>query len=53
MTRPENPLISIVVPVLDEEGCIDELVQRIGEALSGLAVRHEIVFVDDGSRDRT
>lgn len=52
-TRPENPLISIVVPVLDEEGCVDELVRRIDEALSTQAVRHEIVFVDDGSRDRT
>ena len=52
-TRPNNPLISIVVPVLDEEGCVDELAQRIDEALSAQAVRHEIVFVDDGSRDHT
>jgi dolichol-phosphate mannosyltransferase len=51
--RPENPLISIVVPVLDEADCIDELVQRVGEALSGEGVRHEIMFVDDGSSDET
>jgi glycosyltransferase involved in cell wall biosynthesis len=52
-TRSENPLISIVVPVLDEEGCIDELVERVGAALQAQGVRHEIVFVDDGSTDRT
>lgn len=52
-TRPENPLISIVVPVLDEEGSVDELVRRVGEALSGEGVRHEILFVDDGSSDGT
>lgn len=51
--RPDNPLISIVVPVLDEEGCIDELARRIGEALSAEKLRVEILFVDDGSRDRT
>ena len=52
-TRPENPLISIVVPVLDEEGCVAELVRRIRTALSPENVRHEILFVDDGSTDGT
>jgi dolichol-phosphate mannosyltransferase len=52
-TRPDNPLISIVVPVLDEEGCVDELVRRVAEALAGEGVRYEILFVDDGSTDAT
>jgi len=51
--RPDNPLISIVVPVLDEDGCIDELARRIGEALAGENLRIEILFVDDGSQDGT
>ncbi len=51
--RPDDPLLSIVVPVLNEEGCIEELARRIREVLSGSAVRYEILFVDDGSRDRT
>ena len=34
MIRPDNPLISIVVPVLDEEGCVDELARRVREALA-------------------
>jgi len=52
-TRPDNPLISIVIPVLDEEGCVDELARRVGESLAGEDVRYEMIFVDDGSSDRT
>ncbi len=53
MIRPDNPLISIVVPVLDEEGCVDELARRIREALAAEGLGYEILFVDDGSTDRT
>jgi len=52
-TRPENPLLTIVVPVLDEEGCVGELARRVGEALATEGVRYEILFVDDGSTDAT
>ncbi len=51
--RPEHPLVSIVVPVYDEEGCIDELARRLREAMSAAEARYEILFVDDGSRDGT
>jgi len=51
--RPARPLVSIVVPVLDEEGCIDELARRVRAALEAEDVEHELLFVDDGSRDRT
>lgn len=49
----DNLLISIVVPVLDEEDCVEELARRVGAALSGEGVRYEILFIDDGSRDAT
>jgi dolichol-phosphate mannosyltransferase len=49
--RPEQPLVSIVVPVLDEQDCVDELVRRVTAALGG--TRFELLFVDDGSRDQT
>jgi dolichol-phosphate mannosyltransferase len=39
--------------VLDEEDCVDELAGRIEAVLAGCDVRHEILFVDDGSRDAT
>jgi glycosyltransferase involved in cell wall biosynthesis len=51
--RPEEPLLSVVVPLLDEEGCVEELVERITAALARERVRLELLLVDDGSRDRT
>lgn len=51
--RPSDALVSLVVPVLDEEGSVEELARRAREALRLAGVRFEIVFVDDGSRDGT
>lgn len=44
-------LLSVVIPVMDEEENIAPLVDRISEALTG--IEHEVIFVDDGSRDDT
>lgn len=45
--------LSFVIPVFDEEATLETLVERIHAAVSTLpsVSRHEIVFVDDGSRD--
>ncbi|HKY18349.1 MAG TPA: glycosyltransferase family 2 protein [Rhizomicrobium sp.] len=43
--------ISVVVPVKDEAGNVGPLAREIAAALAGEA--HEILFVDDGSRDGT
>lgn len=51
--RPEQPLVSLVVPVLDEEGCIDEFARRARDAFGEAGLRYEVWFVDDGSRDAT
>jgi dolichol-phosphate mannosyltransferase len=51
--RPRDPLLSVVVPVLDEADCVGELVRRVHKAVGGLGLRTEILFVDDGSRDET
>jgi glycosyltransferase involved in cell wall biosynthesis len=47
----ERPLLSVVVPVLDEEEVLPELDRRIAAALEALDGRYEVVYVDDGSRD--
>jgi len=52
-SRPDNPLISVVVPVLDEVGCIEELARRVKTAIAAADARCEILFVDDGSSDGT
>ncbi len=48
---PHPPLVSIVVPVFNEEGACVELAREIATAFTDIA--HEIVFVDDASRDQT
>jgi glycosyltransferase involved in cell wall biosynthesis len=44
---------SIVVPFHNEEGNLPELYRRLTRVMETLAVDHELVFVDDGSSDRT
>jgi dolichol-phosphate mannosyltransferase len=53
--RPHRPLdkLSVVIPARDEAGCIASTVEHLHLELSLQDVRHEIVVVDDGSRDET
>lgn len=46
-------LISIVVPVFDEEDVIGEFNRRTVDILCQLPFDHELIYVNDGSRDRT
>ncbi len=51
---PGSPLdLSIVVPVYNEEENLPLLWPEIREVLDPTGLRYEIVFVDDGSRDRS
>ena len=49
----DDPEISIVIPLFDEEDNLQELHSRITGVMSALGLSYEIVFVDDGSRDRS
>lgn len=52
MTTTESaPAVSVVIPVFNEEESIPTLQSELREALRG--VDHEIIFVDDGSVDRS
>jgi glycosyltransferase involved in cell wall biosynthesis len=44
-------LISVVIPLLNEEENIPLLYEELKNVLSGLKDDHEILFIDDGSRD--
>ena len=44
---------SIVVPVFDEEETLPELTRRLGELLEQLDGPAEVIYVDDGSTDRS
>jgi len=50
---PRNLQISIVVPFFNEEANIKELYQRLKRVLDRLQLAYELIFVDDGSTDRT
>jgi polyisoprenyl-phosphate glycosyltransferase len=51
-SRPdEDLLISVVVPVFNEEASLPELHRRLTETLLALDGRAEILYVDDGSSD--
>ena len=49
----EQRSISVVTPVYNGEGSVAELCRRLGEVLPRVAVQHEIILVNDGSRDRS
>ncbi len=51
--RPANPLISVVIPCYNEEDSLEELHRRISTVLSKCRIDYEIIFCNDGSRDRT
>ena len=46
-------LLSVVIPARDEEGCIASTVEHLHIELKLREVPHEIIVVDDGSRDKT
>ena len=51
--RQKQPLLSAVVPFLNEEECIPALVAELDDCLSKLGIPFELVLVDDGSRDQS
>jgi glycosyltransferase involved in cell wall biosynthesis len=51
--RPADPLLSLVVPVFNEEESVDIFLTAVEPVLESEKLRFEIVFVNDGSRDNT
>ena len=47
------PKVSIVIPVFNEETALPALFARLYPALDALRVAYEVIFVNDGSRDRS
>lgn len=46
-------MFSLIIPVYNEEGLIEELVARSVKALESFTTNYEILFVNDGSIDST
>lgn len=45
--------LAVVAPCFNEEAGLGEFVRRVSAVVTGLGCAHEIVLVNDGSRDRT
>ncbi len=52
MTSP-TPILSVVIPVYNEEDGLPALFARLYPALDRLNIRYEILFTNDGSKDRS
>ncbi len=48
-----EPVLSVVVPLFNEEGSVPELLRRLAESCQSLRVPFELIAVNDGSRDNT
>lgn len=50
---PARPTLSLVLPIHNEEEVIPELHRRLQSFVDGVGVTLEVIFVDDGSHDRS
>lgn len=48
-----KPALSVIIPTFNEEDSIYELVNQIEKSIKSLVSEYEIIFIDDGSRDKT
>lgn len=49
----ERPVLSLVLPIFNEELVLPELRRRLAAFLQTVGVTWEVVFIDDGSKDRS
>ena len=51
--KNDQPELTVVVPVFNEEANVESMCDRVSGALDGVVESFEIIFVDDGSSDDT
>jgi glycosyltransferase involved in cell wall biosynthesis len=49
----DAPSLSVVVPFYNEEGNVSEMYDRLHAVMDDIGWRYQLVFVDDGSTDKT
>lgn len=52
-SQSRNPLVSVVIPLLNEEDSLRELHEQLKNVLSRIGGNYELIFVDDGSTDNS
>src|SRR5260221_3065968 len=53
MPSGRTPVLSVVVPIYNEQDALPFTVERLRTILDGMGVSYEVVGVDDGSTDAT
>lgn len=48
-----KPELTVIIPVFNEEGNLDDLYTRLVDTLDGYGKTYEVLFIDDGSTDRS
>lgn len=48
-----NRMVSVIIPAFNEEGMIEKTAETVGKILAEAQISYEILFVNDGSGDRT
>ena len=46
-------LLSVILPAYNEEMMVERAGERLGQLLKDEKIKFELIFVDDGSKDRT
>jgi len=49
----KNFCVNVIVPVFNEELVIEKFIDKLFKELSNIEIPFEVIFVDDGSNDRT
>ncbi|WP_419730046.1 glycosyltransferase family 2 protein [Lichenicola sp.] len=49
----KRPVLSVVVPCFDEQEVLPEFHRRLASAMNGIGLDWDVLYVNDGSRDRT
>src|SRR5690606_30124364 len=52
-TTPLMPDLAVVIPAYNEEGALARTVDQLANVLRGAGIDHELIVVDDGSKDST
>lgn len=51
--RPASYLLTVIVPIYNEDAVLDLFHRRLVAALSAMSCEHEIIYIDDGSCDKS
>ncbi len=51
--RPADPLVSVLLPAYNEQDNVVPMLETLHRLLQDLGLRHELIVIDDGSRDAT